>query len=409
MQLYSVKPSIDQVSDCPNCNHPLQFLNIIWMGMHICLHWECRSCQTEYWEDVPVGHARYYPYLIDLKNQVAIGDSDALNWLGSPLLKSIREPNSKKITIEKEIFKYHKKIIILNCIDNYYGHCLLKLLNSERLIREASDYGLIVLIQPFLRWMIPEGIAEIWTAHIPLKEGGQYFPEIDHFITQELLRFQEVYLSYAYSLPSQFDISDFSKIPKYVFLKNSDEIGFIWREDRLWGQTTLMKVLKRLKLSSIAFWLQNWKIRCLFQSILKKSKNNKKNHFWIAGLGTQTSFPSWIKDYRVEKFNAEKELEICQIYAKSKLVIGIHGSNMLLPSGHAGMTINLMPIERWGNLTQDMLYQESNSRLAAYRYRYLPMSCSLDEIAHIAINMITGYEQFEKTITDDQTQENPNA
>jgi len=47
----------------------------------------------------------------------------------------------------------------------------------------------------------------------------------------------------------------------------------------------------------------------------------------------------------------------------------VHGSNMLLPSAHAGMTIDLMPDDRWGNFAQDISYQEDDVRMGSYRYR----------------------------------------
>lgn len=44
--------------------------------------------------------------------------------------------------------------------------------------------------------------------------------------------------------------------------------------------------------------------------------------------------------------------------------MGVHGSNMLLPSAHARATLVLMPRKRWGNFIQDILFQEPNPRLA---------------------------------------------
>ncbi|MEO1005256.1 MAG: hypothetical protein AAFW67_05265, partial [Cyanobacteria bacterium J06638_38] len=97
---------------------------------------------------------------------------------------------------------------------------------------------------------------------------------------------------------------------------------------------------------------------------------------------------------RVKQLEASTEQKYCQIYADSRLVIGIHGSNMLLPSSHAGMTIDLMREERWGNFAQDILYQEKDPRLTSFRYRYLPTQTSVTEICTIATNMIKNYFKY---------------
>jgi len=122
--------------------------------------------------------------------------------------------------------------------------------------------------------------------------------------------------------------------------------------------------------------------------------------FAVAGLGTKTKFPEWIEDYRVDSFNEKIEKKICRIYSESRLVIGLHGSNMLLPSGHAGMTIDLID-ERWGNFAQDVLYQESNPRMAAYRYRFLPYQTKTDTLALIAAVMILNWSKLKSHMTAD--------
>jgi len=44
------------------------------------------------------------------------------------------------------------------------------------------------------------------------------------------------------------------------------------------------------------------------------------------------NFPSYIRDLRVKRFTEDAEKMLCEIYSESTLVIGIHGSGMLLPS-----------------------------------------------------------------------------
>jgi hypothetical protein len=397
--MIEIKPNIQHPSTCPHCEAPLKPKNILWQGMHVCVESKCVSCHTKILEDLEVGHAVNFPYQVDLAKHEVYGHEFCKYWLGEKLLVSLQNPQEEKLGISKEVFKCHQRVLILNCIDYLYGHSLLKLLNAQRHLENDPDYGLIVIVPKFLRWMVPEGVAEIWTVNIPLKRGQCYYPNFDRFVSEECQRFDDIYVSKAHSHPSHFDISKFTRIPQYNFDKYPPRITFIWRDDRIWCNALLSASLRKLKMLDIALKLQNARVQKLFSKIRDRVPEAK---FAIAGLGRSTQFPDWIKDLRVDKFNAETEREICQIYAESRLVIGVHGSNMLLPSGHAGMTLDLMPEDRWGNLAQDILYQEADARLAAFRYRYVSLQTPLAEIAAIASSMMLHYTEFKQNMTADK-------
>jgi hypothetical protein len=255
--------------------------------------------------------------------------------------------------------------------------------------------------------MVPEGVAEVWTVNISLNKGQNYYPRLNEFITEECNRFDEVCVSEAYSHPSRFDITNFSKVPKHNFDQEEFKITFIWREDRIWCNVLLFRILRKLKLLPLALIFQNWKIQRLFKKVRDALPSA---NFAILGLGKTTEFPDWIEDLRVNSFDEKIEMKMCKAYSDSRLVIGIHGSNMLLPSGHAGMTIDLMPdrgrgktaYDRWGNIAQDILYQESDPRLASFRYRYLPLQTNIAELAHIASEMVLNYFHFKSSMTADK-------
>jgi hypothetical protein len=81
-------------------------------------------------------------------------------------------------------------------------------------------------------------------------------------------------------------------------------------------------------------------------------------------------------------------------------VIGVHGSNMLLPSAHAGLTIDLMTNEKWYNMAQDILYQpneqDEDKRITALRHQYLPMNISLRLLSRIAANVLQHFLLYTK-------------
>ncbi|MEG4086441.1 hypothetical protein [Microcoleus sp. POL10_C6] len=332
-----------------------------------------------------------------IKGEVFAADTYKKEWLGKPLLYSLQNPQPEQLEIVKEIFKPCNRVIILNCIDHLYGHSLLKLLNAQRHLECNSDYGLVVIVPKFLRWMVPDEVAEIWTVPMSLKNGQNYYPSFAEFVEEETKRFDEIYVSEAHSHPSQFDITRFTRVPKHNFENKEIKITFIWREDRLLVNRLLFRVLRKIDQQAMSLRLQNLKIQQLFEKIRLQVPEAQ---FAVAGLGTKTKFPEWIKDYRVDSFNEKIEKEICHLYSESRLIIGLHGSNMLLPSGHAGMTIDLID-ERWGNFAQDILYQESDPRMATFRYRFLPYQTSNDTLAFIAAVMLLKWSKFKSQMTAD--------
>ena len=397
--MIEIKPNIEHRSHCPYSDKILKPVKVLWQGTHVCVVSESPD-GGEIIEELRIGHAAKTPYQIDLaKKAIFSGDKYAEELLAKPLLNSLQNPQTEQLEISQEIFKSYQRVIILNCVDYLYGHSLLKLLNAQRHLESNPDLGLIVIVQKFLRWMVPDGVAEVWTVPISLKNGQDYYPSFAEFVEKQSQRFEEIYLSETYSHPSRFDITKFTKVPKHSFDDSEKvQITFIWREDRLLVNSFLFRVLRKLKLLQIALAIQNWKVQHLFEKIRSKLPEAK---FVVAGLGTKTKFPKWIEDCRVERFNEITEKETCQIYSESRLVIGLHGSNMLLPSGLAGMTLDLIET-RWGNFAQDVLYQETNPRLASFRYRYLPSQVSPDILANIAAQMIETQSDFYFHTTADE-------
>jgi len=397
--MIEIKPNIEHRSHCPYSGNVLKPVKVLWQGTHVCVVSESPD-GGEIIEELRIGHAAKTPYQIDLaKKAIFSGDKYAEELLAKPLLNSLQNPQTEQLEISQEIFKSYQRVIILNCVDYLYGHSVLKLLNAQRHLESNPELGLIVIVQKFLRWMVPDGVAEVWTVPISLKNGQDYYPSFAEFVEKQSQRFEEIYLSEAYSHPSRFDITKFTRVPKHSFDdREKVQITFIWREDRLLVNSFLFRVLRKLKLLQIALAIQNWKVQQLFEKIRSKLPEAK---FVVAGLGTKTKFPKWIEDCRVERFNETTEKETCQIYSESRLVIGLHGSNMLLPSGLAGMTLDLIE-NRWGNFAQDILYQEKNPRLASFRYRYLPSQVSQDILANIATQMIQSQSDFYFHMTADQ-------
>lgn len=380
--MIKIKPTIQQNVLCPYCRNKAASNKVLWQGIHVVVEASCHVCNVELLADLPIGQAIYTPYLVNKLTGEVFGSVDAMSWFGRPLLDSLRNPDSNH-TVEMQVEKRRQveSVIVLNCIDYLYGHSLLKLLNADAYRAIDGKKGLVVIVPNFLRWMVPDYVAEIWTVNIPLSSAQKYFPSLHAAIDEQMTRFKEVSVSLAYSHPAEFNITNFTGVLPHGLTTDRYRVTFVWREDRVWPSRWMAKLLPAFKLD--LFW-QNRNIMCLFRSL----KNTfPLARFTVAGLGKTTRFPEWVEDARVQSYDADSERVACHVYSESRLVIGVHGSNMLLPSAHAWAAIDLMPNERWGNLAQDILYQYGDNeaqQITSWRYRFLPIRITGKQVALIA-------------------------
>jgi hypothetical protein len=341
----------------------------------------------------------YYAYAVDTTNLILHGPNVATEWFGKPLLESISNPDDADIQFTVEQRLSRSTVVIVNCIDFLYGHSLLRLFNVDRHLREHNDLGVVVVVQDFLKWMIPEGVAEIWSVDIPTSCAQRFHVNLDKRIREECSRFDRIFLSKAYPHAQPDSIQHYTGIAPHDFDRSDFRIAFVWREDRTWSTTVSTNVPRMRGLFHSSHQItvpQHENLLSLF-SILRKRFPDAR--FTVAGLGTSTTFPEWVDDQRVDSFTVDIEKEHCRIYAESRIVIGVHGSHMLLPSAHAGMSLDLMPVERWGNFAQDILFQETDSRISTFRYRFVPIATPVDILAEIIAVQIADYKYFKRTMS----------
>jgi len=389
--LTPIYPNIKFDILCPYCRtNVLKNNRVIWQGIHIVSDSSCPNCEQEYLCDLPAGQGLITPYVLNKKTGTIFENKNSYgNWFTTSLKQIIKSPRKEPINFQVEKFKNIKKVIILNSLDFIHGHCIARLFNAEEYLVSGSDYGLILIIQPFLRWMVPIGVAEIWTVSLPMRDALNYYSYINKNINEEMARFDEVLLSSAYIFPDGLDISKFTRISIHDHNSDQFRITFIWREDvrRLWHKRSLLtRGLKKLAMRNLLRFWQILKIKYLFKQLKNKFPNAK---FTIAGFGRFGRFPQWIEDHRVNKFNESNERRLCKIYSQSRIVIGVHGSSMILPSVHAGMVISLMPQKRWGNFAQDLVFNENNDRKALFQKRILPIEITIKELVDICEHMLS--------------------
>jgi hypothetical protein len=365
------KPTITySCAKCGAANTPHDWLI---PGMRNLALLSCQSCGVQYYADLPAGHGFTYPmYFFPESNEVH--DERGVDWFAIWLRDSYLNRTSKPIGFTVKELRAVRKPILLNCLDTLYAHCLYKLLNAQYYIDHCPDCDLIVMIQPFLNWMIPAGTAQVWTVDLPLRRGTEWNDWLASQIKKQISQYSECMLSVALPCPHPDDVNieRFVKVQPFdltswLETSASPVITYIWRDDRLWSNQQQKNVIE-------------------LAQILRKQFPNVD--FAVAGVGNGTNLPDDILNLTFEKLDDNAEKKLCERYAKSHIAIGVHGSNMSLPSALAGSVIVLIGEDRYGNVIQDFLINEKDVRSALVRYRLMPITSSPQEIGAVASSLI---------------------
>lgn len=357
-----IYPKLDFTAKCPSDQENLEILDLAISGMHCLAELFCPTCGNGYYANLPAGHDLWGSVIL---NKLTAEVYDPFKVVGVPqLTEGFLNPVNSEIVPIVHKFLDADRIVIINCLDFLYGHSLLKLLNVQHYLDHCSGLGCCVLVPTQLMHLVPDGVAEIWEFTLPIKEGWKWYPSLQRWINQELTKRKECFLSPAYSHPSHrvYDLHRFVRNLPNI----SEEIKhyqpiilFSYREDRLWGRTLADQQRNLQKLYN--------KLSVIFPDMA----------FVLVGFGQHNKILSTgakLIDLRTHKFDVERDCLWMSYMSAADCVVGVHGSNMLLPSGLAKSTVELVQNSRLANTVQDFLftedYQDIRDALLFYRMLY---------------------------------------
>lgn len=414
MRSTSLHPLPEVEHDCPHCFRPLEISGWCIPGMRNLADLRCPVCGREFYGDLAAGQALYTPMLLEKESGV-VHDKHGVPWFAEWLHDSYAQRTAVPVPFEVEKrAPITRQVVLLNCLDTLYGHSLLKLLNAQYYLEQ--DVDLILIIPSFLSWMIPEGVAEVWLVGLPLKRGTEWNDWLDREIHRRVESLEAASLSYALSHPhpGNYNIERFTGVQPFPLEEwearlKRPTVTFIWRDDRIWwapDDSLLPHVGSRLKRWAIrpsGSLVAQGKLVLALAEILRSEW--PALDFAIAGLSSVENdggLPAWIRDLRRVTMDDDHERLCCERYASSHIVIGVHGSNMLLPTAHAGGLVELIGSERWGNFTQDVLFREDGDcRETLFRYRFLPPSTPPLQMASLISLLLRGREPFRRLVNAD--------
>ena len=406
--MIQLKPIPDNSFTCPECQVTNPHINkFIFESINMYADCTCQACDLEFMQVLPVGHSVDYPMSFGVDNKKFYKKIDCPDWLSASVLKSHSEIRREHIVIEKIVFKHYDQVVILNTLDSLYGHVLLKLYNAFHHLNQDKEIGLIIIVPKIFKWLIPPGCAEAWVVDVKLGDlifGHQFFQK---FVADQLNRYQVVYVSKAYSHPvtSGEDIARLTGVVPFSlanFGNLKPIITFILREDRWWFSSPLdywfYRICRKLNISSWGNKILTMRQNHLVRKVIKAIKLElPESSFHLIGLGKTGNFDGLVNDDRSVSTNAEVEREWCRIYAITHVVIGVHGSNMLLPTALAAGCVEILPEDRYGNMIQDITVRYTD-RQQLFFYRFSDQFAKPKSIANKAIAMIRDYQVFKKNM-----------
>ncbi len=374
---------------CPKCDSEhLIKLGDLFQGIHWLAECRCKHCKAEFWHTYPIGHARHLPvgFSKDGQRRQLLPGSE---WMTNPLIDSVLTHPPIEAQVTREVKKKHKRIVIINCLDDCYGHVLWKIFNTQH-YWQYPEMGVVLLIPQGFEWLIPKGVAEVWTVQAPLKAMSQLIGPLDTCIKEWLADFKKVYISelpYTYHHTHLMDFEPFFKLKKLPLSRLSTHplrVTFLLREDRFWLNNTAMNTAY---LASRKFGMSKYLVNMflkrqvsLVQRTAKLIKKQQPATFQVIGIGKSIILGEELIDLRQVSMDESKERDWLEAYQHSHLVIGIHGSHMMIPTAMAASFINLVPEFKTNQIGQDVLavFPAETGKLLGH---YLPEQSSPEQVA----------------------------
>lgn len=402
--MIQLKPEPYNQFVCPRCaSEKPVVLDVLFTGMHTAADCECQTCHLKFYHALPVSHTVDYPVAIEKESRVIHHDSGGIHWYTELLTKALRDLKQDPVVIRKKVFKEYKQVVVLNTLDFLYGHTLLKLYNAQHHIDHNPDLGLVLIIPKAFEWLVPEGCAEVWIVELKMSQLANSYDAIQKFVSEEFKRFDTVFLSYAYSHPelNAIDMKRFTGIAPFnleEFTRKKTCITFVLREDRWWFTSKLDYWLYRVgrktkQLSWVGKILTRRQNSLAKRTMKQIGKDIPAVEFYVAGLGGTGNFQGYASDKRSTRIDESVEKMWCELYAQSHIVIGAHGSNMLLPTAFAAACVEILPEDRYGNIVQDIAVRYTD-RQQLFMYRFADQYARPASVASKAVSILKYFEAY---------------
>jgi FkbM family methyltransferase len=345
---------------------------------------DCSRCGHRYLQDLPAGHGLLYPASLDLDTGEVLQAGDG-PWFADALRAIWERPDAEPVALTVERSGDPGPAVLLNCLDKVYGHALLKLLNAQAHLEDA-ERAVVVLAPTTLRDLVPAGVGEAWLVDEPTSRFSGWLTDLEARLSSELDRVGDCVLSPAFPHPHPSRYSLDALVHDLPAERSGDpSIVLSLRADRRWGADARG---------------QERHVARLLKDIVAAFPGARCT---AVGAAEPGGLPEGVADLTRAAPDTETERRWLRLLRGADLVIGVHGSNMLLPSGIARASIELLPAERYGNAFQATLPSSRDPVTALIRHRTLYGADDLgdlapERVAEVAISVLRERQRMEDVL-----------
>jgi hypothetical protein len=408
----NIHPQLAHRRPCPVCRSLLAAEDWCIPGMWTLARYSCPECRRSWWVDLPFNLGVISPcYLEPDANDAARPGGPA--WYRDVTLAAWKSRLARPVRLEKKVFRTVRRICLVNALGNCWGDALATVAKLNAL-GDLGETGIVVLTTPNLAPHLPEFIAEAWLVDgYNHADAATWNPALADQVKSEVQRFERCVIPAIFQLPtvtpsevrSLSGVTPFDRTRWDERLAEAPTVTFMWRDDRCWapelptGHWSHSGLAYRRGIGRLIRYWKTWRSKLApgiqarrlnqFGRLLQQALPSVD--LAVCGVGRLGRLDPWIKDLRTESAGEAQNRLWCERAARSHLLIGVLGSHMVLPGGHSGGMIDLVPNDFLRNVLTDQLVTTPDKREALFLYRNLPLSTSPVALAEIVVSMLVNY------------------
>ena len=368
-------------------------------GMIPLVRAHCPQCRRRFLAHLHTGFYNHTDFVLDEASGEVQSTGIDLGWYRDWVAYALASAGESPHPVQRVVRRAHgEDVLLLNCLDPIYGHCLHRLFSLDA-YRQRNFAGSVVAIVPrFLAWLAPDDIDELWVVDAPLREcnrANATVAEMTAHLAAGVRRLRYAGMAYG---GHTVDIARYAGVAPFAVtghdLVSPPRLTLNWREDRCW-------TIHGRPAEPAAAIAQQHRLFCLLLEKLREQAPNLDAV--VTGYGQSGQFPAWVQDLRLLQHDTEMERRWARRYAQSHLSFGVHGSNMILPSALSMGAMELVLVKFWPHV---LFAWEWANRMpasdAVIRYRLIPVASSVSDIVSIALMQLrrmqsgAGYELMYK-------------
>lgn len=343
----------------------------------------CPRCRRKKLAHLPHGWGGNGKLLVDLPTD-SIEIDHANNWYRAWFAEAMTDTAGidPPILIDQRR-PINGRMVVVNCLDGVYGHFLDRIFCCQAIANRLPGIGILAIVPRAIAWLVPDYVDEVWVVDAPFRDQRRRMPGLARKFEERIAALDDVYLAHMFT-ENCVDIERFTKIAPYRFDRPpapiAPKLTYVWRDDRCWtyrgnpAPGTDHNAQQAELVSALANRLR-LEIPRLDVAVI--------------GHGTSQKLQPGIADLRFDVHDAANDRAAIERCAQSDVVVGVHGSNMILPAAHAASAVELVVAHFWSHtVTTWSWLNRMPATSALQRYRLLPMSSSLTDIASVVYGQI---------------------